>query len=150
STAQVRRRLNASVVPVIGSLRLADLHRRDVNRVVDPVIKRGSPIEAAHVLKDLRAMLRWAVARGDLEHSPMDGMDGMSFGRPRERVLTDEEIKALWLAPQGPISQVLRLCLITAQRVGEVAGMTRSELDLKRRVWLLPGSRTKNGHPHSV
>jgi integrase len=28
--------------------------------------------------------------------------------------------------------------------------MRRSELDLKARIWSLPGSRTKNGHPHLV
>ena len=28
--------------------------------------------------------------------------------------------------------------------------MRRGELDLKRALWSLPGSRTKNGHPHSV
>jgi hypothetical protein len=28
--------------------------------------------------------------------------------------------------------------------------MTADELDLNRKVWNIPGSRTKNGHPHSV
>ena len=28
--------------------------------------------------------------------------------------------------------------------------MTRSELDLKHKLWRLPGARTKNGHPHAV
>src|SRR5262249_43277763 len=35
-------------------------------------------------------------------------------------------------------------------RVGEVAGILRSELDLKAREWRLPGSRTKNQYPHVV
>jgi integrase len=39
---------------------------------------------------------------------------------------------------------------VTAQRVGEVAGMARSELDLKAREWRLPGERTKNGAAHVV
>jgi integrase len=43
---------------------------------------------------------------------------------------------------------VLRLCLITGQRIGEVAGMRRDEL--AHREWRLPGSRTKNGHAHVV
>jgi len=45
---------------------------------------------------------------------------------------------------------VIRLGLITGQRIGEVAGITEDELDLSRKVWNIPGSRTKNGHPHSV
>jgi hypothetical protein len=50
------------VVPVIGAVPLAELHRRDVNRVVDPIIARGRPVEASRVFEDFRAALRWAVA----------------------------------------------------------------------------------------
>jgi integrase len=48
------------------------------------------------------------------------------------------------------MGQVIKLCLVTGQRVGEVVGMRTSELDLKRKLWELPGSRTKNGFAHSV
>jgi integrase len=40
--------------------------------------------------------------------------------------------------------------LVTAQRVGEVCGMGREELDLDKRLWSLPGARTKNGVGHEV
>jgi len=46
--------------------------------------------------------------------------------------------------------RVIKFCLVTGQRIGEVTGLRRSELDLARKVWSIPGSRTKNGHPHSV
>jgi integrase len=46
--------------------------------------------------------------------------------------------------------RIIKLCLATAQRVGEIAGMRRDELDLERRLWSLPGSRTKNANPHTV
>src|SRR5262249_48062343 len=71
----------------------------------------------------------------------------------RTRVLTDDEIRALWSkldAVSDAVAQMVKLCLITAQRVGEVAGMTPSELDLPKRVWNIPAERSKNGHPHSV
>ena len=42
------------------------------------------------------------------------------------------------------------LCLLTAQRLGEVAGLRPNELDLPRRVWNIPATRTKNGHTHQV
>jgi len=99
-------------------------------------------------------MIRWAVARGDLDHNPIDGMKGPAASKPRERVLTDDEIRVLWLSlPQlrSPACQrVIKFCLVTGQRIGEVTGLRRSELDLARKVWNIPGSRTKNGHPHSV
>jgi integrase len=39
---------------------------------------------------------------------------------------------------------------VTGQRVGEVTGLTASELDLPNTVWNIPAERSKNGHPHSV
>ena len=156
TAAEIERRIRKNIVPVIGDVRLADFHRRDVNRCVDPITKRGSPIEAARAFEDLRAMLRWAVNRGDLDHNPIDGMKKPATSKPRERVLSDDEVRALWtelptvLAKSVTCQRIIKLCLVTAQRVGEVAGMRRAELDLKRALWSLPGSRTKNGHPHSV
>jgi integrase len=80
-------------------------------------------------------------------------MKGPPISKPRTRVLSDDEIRALWQALnefRPEVARVIKLCLITGQRVGEVAGMTSDELDLTRKLWNIPGSRTKNGHPHSV
>jgi integrase len=154
SARHVELNLKRNILPVLGPMKLSDLHRRDMNRVIDPVIDRGSPVQAVHVFKDLFAMARWAVGRGDLDHNPFEGMPRPSSGKPRERALNADEIRTLWLAlPEAfspQMAAILKLCLITAQRVGEVAGMCRSELDLDRKLWLLPGARTKNGHSHSV
>lgn len=156
TAAEIKRRLHKDIVPVIGSVKLAELHRRDATRVVDAVTKRGAPTEAMRAFEDLRAMLRWAVSRGDLDHNPIEGMAKPAGSKPREQVLADDEVRTLWtglptaLAKSLACQRVIKLCLVTAQRVGEVAGMRRSELDLKRALWSLPGSRTKNGHPHTV
>jgi integrase len=101
-------------------------------------------------------MLRWAVSRGDLDHNPIEGMRKPPGSKPRERVLSDEEIRALWnglptaLARSEQCQRIIKLCLVTGQRVGEVAGMAKAELDLKKGLWNIPGARTKNGHSHSV
>jgi integrase len=150
---QVERRLRKNVIPLIGGVKLADLHRRDVNRVLDPIIERKRPIEANCVHADIRAMLRWAVRRGDLDRDPIAGMPAPSPIRHRDRTLTDPEISKLWSKLGAlPIDaqRIIRLCLITAQRIGEIAGMRPGELDLAAREWQLPGSRTKNKHPHRV
>jgi len=59
---EVERRLRKNILPVIGSLPLADLHRRDVNRIVEPILRRDAPLEATRAFEDLRSMVRWAVA----------------------------------------------------------------------------------------
>jgi integrase len=152
SAPEIERRLRKDVLPVIGHIHLRDLHRRDVTRVIDG--KSSAPLAARRAFEDIRAMVRWAVSRGDLDHNPIDGMRGPPISKPRTRVLTDEEIQNLWnrlpeLRSQG-VAQVIKFCLITGQRIGEVAGLRQGELDLDHAVWNIPGSRTKNGHPHSV
>jgi integrase len=156
SAKQVERRLRKNVLPLIGNVQLVDLHRRDINRVLDAVAARGSPIEANRVFADMRAAMRWAVGRGDLDRDPVAGMSAPSPQHSRDRVLSDAEIKQLWdalptaLPNQIDCQRVLKLCLATGQRVGEVTGMQRGELDLRKRIWALPAARVKNGHAHQV
>jgi integrase len=152
SAPEVERRLRKDVLPIIGHIPLRELHRRDVTRVIDS--KSDAPIAARRAFEDIRAMVRWAVARGDLDHNPIDGMQGPPISKPRQRTLTDDEIRGLWNRlpdlRSPAVAQVIQFCLVTGQRIGEVVGLSRSELDLTRKVWNIPGSRTKNSYPHSV
>jgi integrase len=74
------------------------------------------------------------------------------------RVLTDAEIKLFWLGIVEPASTRrtglgLRLALLTGARIGEVAAISRDELDIREphsAAWLIPGTRTKNGRDHLV
>jgi integrase len=153
---EMERRLAKNVTPIIGNIRLADLHKRDMNRVVDPILKRGSRIEAARVFEDLRAIVRWAVARGDIDANPFDGMQKPEGSRPRERALTDDEVVKVWtgltktLARSPACQRIVKLCLLTAQRVGEVSGMETAEVDFVDSNWTIPAARSKNKHQHVV
>jgi integrase len=148
---EIERRLRRDVLPIIGHIPLAELHRRDVTRVIDA---KSAPIAARRAFEDCRTMIRWAVARGDLDHSPIDGLAGPPISKPRTRALTDDEIRLLWLRlpilRSASYQQILKLCLVTGQRLGEVSGLRPSEIDLDRRVWNIPAERSKNGHPHTV
>ena len=150
---ELGRRLRADAVPVIGTVKLADLHRRDIHRVLDPILERSAPVASAKAFGDLRAMLRWAVERGYIDHDPMLGMK-VKKAKPRERFLDEDEIAALWLAwptaLQADVVLALKLALVTGQRIGEVTGITLDEIDLAKGVWNLPASRTKNGSAHTV
>jgi integrase len=157
TASNIEQRLKKNVTPIIGAVRLADLHARDVNRVVDPIVSRKRPTEGNRVFESMRAMFNWAVRRGDLDRNPMAGMVKPSVEKgSRERFLSDDEIRHMWLALPDALAlsptcqRILKLCLVTAQRVGEVAGMRVVELDLKKAIWTLPGSRTKNASAHTV
>ena len=100
-------------------------------------------------------MFRWAVDQDLIERDPSQGIRDPSGGRKRERerVLTESEIIALWGICDElayPWRRLVQLLLLTGQRLGEVGELPWSELDLERRVWSLPSSRTKNHRPHIV
>jgi integrase len=155
SIREIERRLRNAAAEM-GAVKVSELHRRDVSRALDGIMRRGSPSEARRVFCDLRAMIHWAVARGDLDASPLASMRAPSPATVRERTLTDAEIKTLWNAlpsifPRSIANvRIIRLCLLLGQRSGEIAGMRKSELDLTTRVWHLPSSRVKNAKAHAV
>jgi integrase len=156
SRAEIERRLRRNVLPVIGGIKISELRRRDVRNVTDGMLRRGVKVEATRVFEDVRGVVRWAVENEYLDANPLDGMSKPAEPTSRSRVLSEDEIHKLWsglpkaLAKSVQCQRIIKLCLVTGQRVGEVAGATRSEIDLKAREWRLPASRTKNANAHVV
>ena len=68
----------------------------------------------------------------------------------RDRVYSDDEITRLWDAfgQCGVAGSVLKMCLASGQRLREVMGMAKAEIDDE--LWTLPGARTKNKRTHVV
>ena len=145
SAAHLKHRLHHNVVPVIGRVELVSLTKRDIRNVTNRIMQRGKPTTAGHVFADLRAMIRWAVRADYLERSPIDGMEKPGSHTPGERTFDDRETAVLWnglptsLAKSKACQRIIKLVLTTGQRPGEVAGMRRSELDLDKGLWSLPG-----------
>jgi integrase len=74
-------------------------------------------------------------------------------GKARERTLNDAEIVAFWNACEvlgAPLTQLLRLLLLTGVRRSELAGLRRGELSVDGTEWVIPSSRTKNKREHKV
>ncbi len=68
----------------------------------------------------------------------------------RERALTDEEIRAVWLACDqvGNLGAMVRAMLLTLARRTEVSEMPLAELS--DTLWSIEGERTKNGRPMDI
>ncbi|MER9281333.1 tyrosine-type recombinase/integrase [Mesorhizobium sp. M0522] len=152
---EIARRLRKNVKDVIGEIKLSELHRRDITKCIDTVKDRGAHIEANRLFEDVRAMVRWARGRGDLDSNLVEGMRRPTETTERDRVLSDDEIRTMWAAlakadARESTRRIIRLCLVTAQRVGEVSGMTRDEIDLDEKVWKIPAARSKNKRDHVV
>jgi integrase len=95
-------------------------------------------------------MFRWAVARDLIDSDPTAGLTAYDSGKPRDRVLSPDEIASVWAwleASDFPAvhGDVLRLQLLTGARCGEAAGILVDEINQQHWTWILPAARSKNG-----
>jgi integrase len=127
-----------------------DIKRRDVIDLVEGVAEK-TPILANRVHAVLSKFFNWLASRDAIVASPVAGVARPSKENARDRILNDDEIKALWSACDalgGSASACVKLLLLTGQRRGEVAGMCWTEIDGD--LWTLPPERTKNNARHTV
>jgi integrase len=188
-----RSMLDRHINPEIGSMKVMELRKRDIVRLLDIVqakgdarTKKGKPARMLthrpnRIFEVVRAIFRWALSRDVVQVDPTAGLSPpIKREKARERELTPAEIRTLWTALEAtPIDRrklpkgaqtgecvvgsgdlcmtratalAIQISLATAQRIGEVAGMVKSEFDLTvdAPIWIIPRTRTKNGEPNRV
>jgi integrase len=129
--------------------------------MLEETVERGSPYTAYHLLAYCRKLWNWAIARElyGLETSPCDRIspkDLIGPREPRQRVLTDDEIRLVWKATSDtgglgyPIAPLVRLLLVTGQRLREVAEARWSEIDFDKALWVIPPERMKGRAAHEI
>ena len=153
SWQETDRTFKANVIPRWSGRPVTKITKRDVIDLLDSVIDRGSPIMANRVLACVRKLFGWCVERGILEHSPAAGIKAPGREVSRDRVLSDDELVAVWRAAsaQGwPFGPLVQLLILTAQRRDEVGEMAWDEIDFERALWTIPRERAKNGLAHEV
>jgi integrase len=174
SAAEYERILNVHVIPVWGSKPVDDIRRSDVSVLLGGVVrgtnpgtrnrrkvKKGEPrpprdgrAMAHYVLAVVRKLFQWHQARDESFVSPV--VRGMSpLRKPRERardrVLSDEEIRKVWLASEAtaaPYGPLIRFLLLTAQRREEATKAQWSEIDGD--TWVIPAERYKTKRANVV
>ena len=145
STEVYMRRLQAG----LGDLAVDAVRPVDVSRVIAEYSIKA-PVCAMRALAFFRQFFAWCVTFGYLERSPVADVRARAFGvneQPRERILTDDEIRAFWHAPDLPHRALLRFLLLSGARIGEAQAARRDWLDADH--WLhFPAAVMKNGKPH--
>lgn len=133
--------------------KIQEISKRDVIALLDAVNDRGSPIMANRVLSAVRKLFNWCMARDVIAASPCGGVAPPAPERSRDRVLTDDELRLVWKAADSdgwPFGPLVKLLVLTGQRLAEVGGMRWDEVDLENKLWTLPAKRVKNNELHEV
>ena len=129
---------------------MGEVSKRDVIALLDRIRERGSPIMANRVLAAVRKFFNWCIGRGILEVSPCSGIPPAPE-QARHRVLSDEELAQVIKAARQigfPFGLIVEVLALTGQRRDEVGRMGWEHLDLRRKIWIIPGEHAKNGKPH--
>jgi len=133
---------------------LDQVTRKDVAARVAKVSTDSGVISARRARAALSELYAWAVASGLCESNPVVGSFNPPPTAPRERVLSDDELAAIWhAAGDGPFGKIVRLLILTAARRSEICGLRWSELVTSpdgTTTWNLPSARSKNRKGRSL
>jgi integrase len=132
----------------------AALHSRPVNAITRKDVaaqvttfNRNSGTTAARRARSvLSATYAWAVGEGIADGNPVIGTNTPGQSAPRDRVLSDAELAAVWkAAPDTEYGTIVRLLILTGARRQEIGGLRESEIDREGRAVHIPKERVKNG-----
>ena len=150
SATETARLLRKHFIPRFRHRPIDEVGARLVSEVLDELLDR--PSIARHAFVALRTFFRWSVRRGLIEASPIALMDAPPAAASRERVLTDQELVALYqqaLAIGYAGGRITQLLILTGQRRGEIGALRSEYMDSEARTITLPGGLTKNGRVHT-
>jgi integrase len=132
-------------------LRLDQIDRRKVAAVLGEVETSCGPASRNRARSVLSSLFSWCITEGLLETNPVQGTAKANQNGSRERVLTSDELRQLWHGlGDDRFSEIVRLLLLTGQRRNEIGHLQWSEIDLTRKLIVLPPERVKNGRQHEV
>lgn len=151
SGGEVKRRLDVEFLPGYGDHDIQEITKRDIRELLEKIADSGRITTANRMRLYLSGFFNWCIERDAITLSPVQGVKAVAKETSRDRVLSDDEIRWLWLACERagyPWRQACQTMLLTGQRLNEVLGMTDSEL--QGDIWQLPAARTKNKRAHTV
>jgi integrase len=127
------------------------VRRRDISELLERVTAERGPVAANRLRAALSAMWTWGLRTGLIESDSNPVTLTIRHSEtPRERTLTDDEIKAVWQATEGDgdYSQIVRLCLLTGCRRQEIGSLRWYEIGDDAIV--VGGKRMKGAIPHEI
>ena len=157
---QIKQLIDADIIPLLGHMVLEKIQSRDITRALDIIVNRGAPVHANKVLSTLKQAFNYATSRGDLAENPAMNIRARDIGgleKPRERFLTLEEIKTLWLFLDSDASKMfthmkagIKIILLTGIRTAELRLAQWNEFDFEQSLWTIPANHTKSGETMKI
>jgi integrase len=149
---QLRRYLaDAPYLKPFHALPLDRVTKRDVASRILRITRENGPAVAREVRSALSSFYVWCRRQGLAEVNPVIDTERPKTNGPRERVLSDDELAAIWRAcGDDDYGRIIRLLILTGCRRAEIGDMTWTEIDFDKSTWTIPAERSKNHRSHTL
>ena len=138
------------VLPAWSKRNVHEIVRRDVIDLLEEVAV-DRPVMANRAHAALSRFSKWLCQRDVIVASPCIGVPLPSKEMPRDRVLSDDELRQLWMACEaigGPEGACIKMLVLTGQRKNEIALLRWREVGSD--VLELPAERMKGKQAHTL
>lgn len=153
--AESKRISDKDIIPTLGNKKAMDLKRIDIKELHTSITERGAIVAANRTVELLRRAFNCAHEEELIDNNPFPSLKKIKAPEAtRERILTDSEIKILWVAAEQEsdnMRDILRLLLLLGQRSTDTMSMCVSDIDPVRKEWTVPAPpRSKNAKPNTL
>lgn len=141
------------VLPKLGKLPASKITLHHWLDFLKPHVAERPQI-ASRILTQTKKLYKWAKKREYLEVNPLSDIYAKGDLKIRrnkgKRVLSDDEIKLLWLAFRYSAVSIqfkllIKLCLFFGCRVGELKYAEKADFDFDEMIWTVPANKHKTG-----
>ena len=142
--AQTERILRVTCAPLLNRP-IGDITKAEVRQLLRSF--KTHPYKLAKAQAWLRKVFRWANEQDLIEFSIMEGVREEYERRSRNRVYSDEELRAIWKAANqldAESNAYTKLLLLTASRKTALAALEWAHLDKEFTTWTTPHELTKS------
>jgi integrase len=130
---------------------VADVSHPHIAARLSAISRDHSSHTAAAARRAISALYKWCMEEGWCGSNPVIGTRKPAENKPRDHVLSERELAAVWRAcGDDDPGRIIRLLILLGSRRQEVGGACWFEIDLDAGTWTLPAERSKNGRSHTV
>jgi integrase len=135
------------------------LHNKPINAVtkadiatrLNAIILNHSANTASRARAHLSAFFVWAMQQGIAEANPVIGTQDPEGAKPRDRVLKDHELAAVWNAcKDDEYGKIVKLLMLSGCRRSEIGKACWSWLDLEQNTMTIPSTVAKNHRANTL
>jgi integrase len=151
---EVHRHLTKDWKPLAATA-IKAIGRHDIVKVIDDIAASQGRVAADRARTALSGLYAWAIDGDYCEATPLLHIRRRAENGVRERTLTQDELREVWLAADavgGDYARIVKLLILTGQRRDEIGRLAWTEIraDSDGIRIELPDRRTKNHRSHLV